>query len=278
SGSTSGTWSWSGSGDEDSPYTVTITATNADGSTSSTTFSVSFTDVARVRAHDQASVSAPENALATNSGTFSDFDDAVTISASLGSVTQSGSTSGTWSWSGSGDEDSPYTVTITATNADGSTSSTTFSVSFTDVARVRAHDQASVSAPENALATNSGTFSDFDDAVTISASLGSVTQSGSTSGTWSWSGSGDEDSPYTVTITATNADGSTSSTTFSVSFTDVAPVVAADQASVSAPENALATNSGTFSDFDDAVTISASLGSVTQSGSTSGTWSWRVSG
>src|SRR5262249_62359314 len=67
--------------------------------------------------------------------------------------------------------------------------------------------------------------------------VGTVTQSGSQSGTWSWSGTGDEDSPYTVTITATNADGSSSTVTFDVSFTDVAPTVSANSPSVSAPED-----------------------------------------
>jgi hypothetical protein len=45
---------------------------------------------------------------------------AVTISASVGTVTQD-NTQGTWSWSGTApDEASPYTVTIMATNADKS--------------------------------------------------------------------------------------------------------------------------------------------------------------
>src|SRR5207249_4680658 len=181
-----------------------------------------------------------------NTGTFADFDDAVTITADVGAVTQSGTQSGTWTWSGTGDEDSPYTVTITATNADGSTATTSFGVSFTDVAPSVAADNAAVSAAEALPASNTGTFADFDDAVTITASAGSVSQVGTQSGTWSWSGTGDEDTPYTVTITATNADGSTATTSFGVSFTDVAPTVAAASAAVSAPENVPATNSGTL--------------------------------
>src|SRR5204862_6736033 len=101
------------------PYTVTITATNADGLTATTTFAVSFSDVAPSVAADTSAVSAPENTLAANSGTFGDYDDAVTITASSGTVSQSGTQVGTWSWSGTGDEETPYTVTITATNADG---------------------------------------------------------------------------------------------------------------------------------------------------------------
>src|SRR5439155_32879 len=163
-----------------------------------------------------------------------------------------------WSWSGTGDEDAPYSVTITATNADGSATATSFGVSFTDVAPTVNADHASVSAAENAPAANTGAFSDFDDAVTITASRGTVTQSGSQSGAWSWSGRGDEDAPYSVTITATNADGSATATSFGVSFTDVAPRSTDHHASVSAAENVAAVNTGSFSDFDDAVTITAS--------------------
>src|SRR5439155_6222902 len=131
-----------------------------------------------------------ENASATNTGSFSDYDDAVTITASRGTVSQTGGKAGAWSWSGTGDEDSPYTVVITASNADGKTATTSFAVSFTDVAPTVSANSASVRAPENASATNSGTWSDYDDAVALSASRGTVTQN--SGGTSSWSGTGDE--------------------------------------------------------------------------------------
>jgi hypothetical protein len=109
---------------------VTITATNADGSTTTANFGVGFTDVAPTVAADQPSVSAPVNTSATDTGTFSDYDDAVTISASTGTVTQVGTSSGTWSWSGTATA-APFTVTVTATNADGATAPTSFTVSPT---------------------------------------------------------------------------------------------------------------------------------------------------
>src|SRR5439155_1665659 len=145
------------------------------------------------------------------------------------------------------DDNTPNSFTITRASA----------LTVNDVTPAVAADNAAVSAAENASASNSGTFADFDDAVTISADVGRVPQSGSQSGTWSWSGTGDEDAPYTVTITATNADGSTATATFDVSFTDVAPAVAADTLPDALPIYASASNSGTFADFDDAVTISA---------------------
>src|SRR5207248_1595905 len=197
-----------------------------------------------------------------------------TITASSGTVTQSGGQSGTWTWSGAGDEDHPYSVTITATNADGSTATTTFAVSFTDVAPSVTAASGDVSAAENVAVTNSGIWSDYDDAVTITASSGTVTQSGTQRGAWNWSGTGDEDHPYTVTITATNADHSVTTTSFAVSFTDVAPSVAAANSTVTFNEGQTATNTGTFADYDDAVTITASEGTIIQSGSTNGSWSW----
>ena len=57
-----------------------------------------------------------ESQTANNTGTFSDLgDDTVTITASIGTVSQVGTQSGTWSWSfdtSDGTDDS-QTVTIT---------------------------------------------------------------------------------------------------------------------------------------------------------------------
>src|SRR2546421_2005788 len=107
-----------------------------------------------------------------------------------------------------------------------------------------------VTTPENVPATNSGKFADYDDAITITASQGTITDHGD--GTWSWAQTGDETNSGTVTITATNADGNTVTSTFGVAFTDVAPtVVSLTHASITTPENVPATNSGVFADYDD---------------------------
>lgn len=68
---------------------------------------------------------------ATHSGAFRDAgSDIVTISTSLGSVTQSGTNSGEWSWSysTSNADAGTQTVTITATDADGGVSVVKFDV------------------------------------------------------------------------------------------------------------------------------------------------------
>src|SRR5439155_20564782 len=85
---------------------------------------------------------------------------------------------------------------------------------------------APISVAETGTAVAAGTFADYDDAVTITASQGTVTQAGGQSGTWSWSQAGLDEGSHTVTITATNADGSTASTSFTFTVTDVAPSVA----------------------------------------------------
>src|SRR5207244_9641675 len=96
---------------------VTVIATCAVGSSATTSFDVCFTDVAPTVSADSAAVTAAENAAASNTGSFADFDDAVTITASSGAVTQSGSQSGTWTWSGTGDRSGARRVGITGTNA-----------------------------------------------------------------------------------------------------------------------------------------------------------------
>src|SRR5258708_1068201 len=148
----------------------------------------------------------------TTSVVFSDYDDTMTIAASQGTLTDNGD--GTWSWTQTGDETDSGTVTVTATNADGNATSTTFSVTFTDVAPVFVSQAAdSITTPENVGATNSGVFSDYDDTMAITASQGTITDNGD--GTWSWTQTGDEDNDSaTATTTATNADGTTATTTY----------------------------------------------------------------
>jgi hypothetical protein len=85
----------------------------------------------------------------------------------------------------------------------------------------------SVTVDEGDTANNNGSFSDPDagDSVTISASVGTVTQSGSQSGTWSWSFNS-TDGPaesQTVTITATDGSSAIGTTTFGLTVNNVAP-------------------------------------------------------
>ncbi|MBI2087967.1 MAG: cadherin-like domain-containing protein [Deltaproteobacteria bacterium] len=86
-----------------------------------------------------------------------------------------------------------------------------------------AANNASVSTNEGTNAANTGTYSDPDgDAVTLSASAGTVVSNGD--GTWSWSNPApDGPASYNVTITADDGNGGTATATFSVTVDNVAP-------------------------------------------------------
>jgi hypothetical protein len=375
-GTQSGTWSWS-FGTSDGPedgQTVTVTATDSDGAFSTLSFALVVNNVAPDVAADNATRTFTEGETATNTGTFDDPGlDVVTISASVGTVSQVGSQIGTWSWSfptTDGPDDS-QTVTVTATDSDGAVNTTTFALivdnfvpavstggdvtisegdtfsrpgtfvdpgddapwtvtvdygegagpqpiaiippkafalnntyeqdgiysvisSVTDsdgdtgVASITVTvlnlpplvnaDNPSVTVNEGQPAGNTGTFSDFgDDVVTISTSVGTVTQAGSQSGTWNWSFNSTDgpDESQTVVITANDNDGGVSTVSFPLVVNNVAPGVAADNASVTVNESQAAGNTGTFNDVGaDIVSVTASVGTVTQIGTQNGTWNW----
>ena len=232
---------------QEGTYTITIFIADADGSTTTITGTATVADASPTVTRNSASVTAAENTTATNTGTWSDYDDTVSLAASYGNVIKNAN--GTWSWSATGDETNNGTVTITATNADNTIATTTFTLTFTDVAPVVASNNASVTFPENATATNTGTWSDYDDAVNLSASYGTVTKNAN--GTWGWSATGDESNNGTVTITATNADGTTAATSFALAFTDVAPAVATPASANPNPVSAATTNLSVLGADDD---------------------------
>jgi|GEM_PF-1249566 len=85
----------------------------------------------------------------------------------------------------------------------------------------------SVTVPEGTSALNSGGFADMDasDTVTITASIGAITQDAGSSGSWSWSFA-TTDGPtesQQVTITATDSQGASSSVAFDLVVKNVAP-------------------------------------------------------
>ena len=237
-------------------------------------------------AADNPSVAVDEGQTATNTGTFSDpnFGDVTTMTASIGTVTQSGTQDGTWSWSMDTTDgpDQSQDVFIRATDSDGYWTQTTFDLTVDNAAPNAAADNPSVTVDEGQTATNTGTFSDpgIDD-VTISASIGTVTQVGTQEGTWSWSldTTDGPDQSQVVTITATDSDNAVTTTTFDLAVDNVAPSVVGPDVVIAIviDEGQPQSVSGTFSDPGiDVVTISASMGTVTQVGTQSGTWNWSL--
>ncbi len=90
-----------------------------------------------------------------------------------------------------------------------------------------AADSAAVSFNEGTAASNTGTYSDpnVGQNVLITASVGTVTKTGTNSGTWSWSlpTADGPSGPTSVTITANDGAGGITTTNFTYAFENVAP-------------------------------------------------------
>lgn len=107
---------------------------------------------------------------------------------------------------------------------------------------------AAVTTPEGTVAGNTGSVSDADgDIVTLTSSVGSVTNNGD--GTWTWSNAApDGPDAYVVTIDADDGNGGTDSTTFSVAVTNVAPVANAGADQIGVLRNSTVSVTGTWTD------------------------------
>lgn len=204
---------------------VAVRVTDEAGETDVATTTLTVNNVAPDVAADNAAVAVNEADTATNSGTFSDVgDDIVTLSASVGMITDNGDGSWNWAWDTSDGPDDSQTVTITATDSDGAATDVTFDLTVNNVAPEVAADNAAVVVNEADTATNSGTFSDVgDDIVTLSASIGTITDNGDGSWSWAWDTLDGPDESQTVTITATDSDGAASDVTFDLTVNNVAP-------------------------------------------------------
>ncbi|MCC6155510.1 MAG: hypothetical protein IT367_17205, partial [Candidatus Hydrogenedentes bacterium] len=115
----------------------------------------------------------------------------------------------------------------------GTPDSATFSISdndgdFDHPPTVAADDPKS-EAIEGQRATMTGSYNDEDagDSVTLTASFGEISPGGAQSGTWSWyyDTKDGPDENRTVTVTATDSRGASSTTTFQLEVTNVAPAV-----------------------------------------------------
>ncbi|HVK14325.1 MAG TPA: Ig-like domain-containing protein, partial [Gemmataceae bacterium] len=125
---------------------------------------------------------------------------------------------------------SGYTVRVRATDAGGLSVEKDLAVTVTNVneAPTLTITSATVDGFEALAAGNDGTFGDPDvaDPVTVTASLGTVTQSGPT---WTWAYTPPDDiAGETVTVTATDAAGLTATRTFTLTAANRPPVATDD--------------------------------------------------
>jgi uncharacterized repeat protein (TIGR01451 family) len=148
--------------------------------------------------------------------------------------------------------DSQLVNTVTVTAPSGVTDTTPGNNTATDTDTVLdqaptvTRDLSTVTVNEGDTAANTGTFSDYDDAVTITASVGTITQDSGTSGNWSWIYT--PSTNQTVTITATNADHTISTTTFNVVVNNVAPTITLSTSTITLNEGDGFSRSGSVSD------------------------------
>ena len=83
-----------------------------------------------------------------------------------------------------------------------------------------------------------------------------------------------DDGSYTVHVRVTDGDGGEDLSSITVTVDNVAPTGAADQATVSVIAGVTASNTGTYSDPADPVDLSASVGTVIDTGDGAWSWSW----
>lgn len=168
-----------------------------------------------------------------------------------------------------------YTIRVRTTDNGGLSFEAPLTISVTNVAPTVTAANASVTGLEGTAIANSGTYGDIAaDTVTITSSVGTAINNGN--GTWSWSITPTDNVPATtVTITARDEDGGSRTVTFTYTATNAAPLVSANNATVSGNEGTAVANSGTYSDVSgDTVTLSASSGTVTKNAN--GTWNWSI--
>ena len=193
-----------------------------------------------------ASVTVNEGATASNSGAWSDANagDTVALSASVGTVSKSGTNAaGTWSWSFI-TTDGPaqnQTVTITANDGNGGIATTTFSLAVSNLPPTAAITGAPASSPEGTAINLGSTVTDPSSVDTTAGFMRSwsVTKNGNpfaSGGGASLSFTPDDNGTYVLTLSATDKDGGVGTDSKTITVTNVPPTAAITGAPASSPE------------------------------------------
>jgi subtilisin family serine protease len=197
---------------------------------------------------DNASVTVNEGQTATNSGTFSDPDgNPVTLSASVGTVTDTGGGNWSWSFTTSDGPSQNQTVTITATDDKGESGTVTFQLTVNNVnpTVAIAGGQVTIIAEGDTITVNA-TFSDpgwNDNPYTATVDWGTpagdssagtvaMTNDGGPApdtGTVTGSFQYGDDGVFTITVTVTDKDGGSGSASFNLTVGNIDPTAAIDE-------------------------------------------------
>jgi len=140
-------------------------------------------------------------------------------------------------------------------------------------------DGSTVTVNEGAAPTMTGTFADPDgDTVSVTASAGTVAQTGTSSGTWSWTQpASDEPSSQSVTIKADDGNGLTSTANFTATTTGVAPTVTISRATAGLAAAAVSSSAPVSSPEGTAINLNGSASSPSAADNTAGfAYSWSV--
>ena len=193
---------------------------------------------------DHPAVAVNEGTPPTNTGTFSDPDgNSVALSASSGTITKSGVSTGTWSWAAAAaDEGTPanQTVTITADDGGGGTSTVSFPVTVAGAAPIASIAAPGSTAPEGTIVHLTGSAvspSAADNAAGFTYGW-SVTKNGVAyrSGTGAhWQFTPDDEGTFVVTMRATDDGGMSDTASVTVTGTNVWPTAAITGVSATVP-------------------------------------------
>jgi len=142
-----------------------------------------------------------------------------------------------------------------------------------------ATDRTTVSVNEGTAPTMTGTFSDTNGVtVSLTASAGTVTQTGTSAGTWSWTQpASDEPSSQSVIIKADDGHGLASTANFTATSTGVAPTVTVSRATSGLSAASVSSGATASSPEGTAINLNGSASSPSAEDNTAGfTYSWNV--
>ena len=255
-------------------YVATVTVTDDDGGVGSDSALVTVFNVAPTVSVNVPIVTVNEGDIASNSGTFADVGaDVVTMTASVGGISQTGTQSGTWSWAFTTQDgpDQSQTVTITATDSDLAATSTTFELSVLNVPPVAADDTYSIAEDTLLAVAAPGVLANDTDAGldSLSATVATPPSKGNLTlnpdGSFSYAPNLNYFGPDSFTYTVTDDDGATDTALVTIEVTPVndPPVLSVDvNTQIVQYSDGISAVTITAADVDDVLPLSSSLSST----------------